>query len=83
MLKKIGGALLTIMGIVAAIGWSFSEKAHFESAQTGLGGDLVDKGRALWQPETGFILHSVLSQFIALGLGAIGIVLIARRSSAE
>ncbi|MBN1425769.1 hypothetical protein JXA88_14550 [Candidatus Fermentibacteria bacterium] len=83
MRKKIAGVLLTLLGIVAAIGWSFSETAHFESADTALGGDLVDKGRILWQPESGFVLHAVLSQFVAIALGVMGIVLVARRSLAD
>jgi hypothetical protein len=83
MSKKPAGVLLFILGIIAAIGWSFLEKPHYESAQSGLGGDLVDKGSMLWQPESGFALHTVLVQFIALGLGAFGVMMVARRAPIE
>jgi len=83
MLKKCAGFVLFILGIVAAVGWSFLEKAHYESAQSGLGGDLVDKGRIMWQPEGGFTLHTILVQCVALALGALGIMLVSRRAPAE
>ncbi len=83
MRRILGGVVLLLVGIVAAVGWSFFEKPHYESAQSGLGGDLVEKGRMLWQPEAGFILHSVLTQYLALGLGALGVMLVSRRAAAE
>lgn len=83
MLRKIACVLLFVLAIVAAIGWSFYEKPHYESAQSGLGGDLVDKGQMLWRPEAGFALHSVLAQLIALGLGVVGVILVSRGTAAE
>lgn len=83
MLRKLAPVVLFALCVAAAIGWAFLEKPHYESAQSGLGGDLVDKGRMLWEPEAGFLIHVILLQCVALAVGALGVGLISRRTASK
>lgn len=80
LFKRLFGFLLVIVGIAAAIVWVFQEGPHYESSQGagGLGGDLIEQGKLLWEPETGFASHAVITQIITLALIVFGSVLIMR-----
>lgn len=80
LLKRLFGLLLVIIGIVAAIAWVFQEGPHYESAEgaAGLGGDLIEQGELLWEPESGFTTHAVVAQVVTLALIVFGSVLIMR-----
>jgi hypothetical protein len=72
------GVLFLLLGIYTAFGWTFREQPHYESAEnSGIGGDLVEKGRMLWQPEPGFVGHAVATEAVVLGLGIVGVILVA------
>lgn len=78
MWRKVASVILLGLGVVAAVGWAFVEKPHYEAAQSGLGKDMADKGSILWQPEAGFPVHVVLTQVLAVGLGLAGVILLAK-----
>ena len=79
--KRAVGFLLIIVGIVASFFWAFQEGAHYETAEgaAGLGGDLVEQGKKLWELEPGFAMHALLSQVLTLAVGAMGCFLLLRR----
>ena len=77
VVRIVFGVLFVLLGIYTAFGWTFREQPHFESAQNaGLAGGLVDQGKMLWHPESGFIAHAIVAEAVALGLGFVGVVLI-------
>lgn len=77
VVKMTLGVLFVLLGIYTAFGWTFREQPHYESAEgSGIGGDRVEKGRMLWQPESGFVGHAIATEAVALGLGIVGVFLI-------
>lgn|GEM_PF-2717224 len=80
LFKRLFGLLFVIIGIAVAISWIFQEGPHYETSEGagGLSGDLIEQGKLLWEPETGFGMHAVITQVITLALIAIGSVLIMR-----
>jgi hypothetical protein len=78
VVKLILGVLFILLGIYTAFAWTFREQPHYESAEnSGIGGDLVEKGQMLWKPEGGFVVHAVAAEAVAIGLGIVGVLLAA------